>query len=200
MMKYRLIIFDLGGVLIEYNEPEYYAYLSSKYNLSLRRVQKTFESLSPAFETGKMTLVSFETLAAKELGLKPSQLEWSYAFKRLASKNRHVEALIKRLRKKYKVALLTNNNRSRYEIAAAKFFDPKIFDRTFVSCLMGMRKPSASIYRRVLSEMGVKASETVFVDNMEKNVTGANRVGIRGIMYTNYTRLENELRRIGVAE
>ncbi len=197
-MEYKLIVFDLGGVLIEYNEPEYYAYLSSKYNLSFRRVQHAFESLSPRLETGRMTLKTFESLAAKAIGLPRNKLEWSYTFKRLASENTEVARLITRLRRKYKVVLLTNNNRSRYEIAARRYFDPKMFDRTFISCLMGMRKPSAGIYRRVLMEMHAKAPETVFIDNMGENVSAANRVGIIGIKYTNCGQLERRLKRIGV--
>ena len=196
--RYKLIIFDLGGVLINYNEYEYYAYLSSKTNIAPEKISHAFKSLLPRLESGKITMRSFEAMAAKAVGLPKTKLEWSYAFKRLASKNVKVEQLIKRLRKMYKVVLLTNNNRSRYEIAARGYFNPKIFDRTFLSFMMGMCKPHANIYRQVLKEMHAEPEETIFIDNMEENVSGARRLGIHGIVFTNYKQLVREMKKIGV--
>ena len=48
---------------------------------------------------------------------------------------------------------------------------------------MGCIKPSREIFERVLSECGILADETLFVDDSEKNIKGAEAVGIHGYLF-----------------
>ncbi len=195
---YKLIIFDLGGVITDYSEFEYYAYLSSKYNIPLDKIERTLEPMIAKLESSRITLREFESRASRALNLTRKSLDWSKAFERLAGTNPQTQNLVRRLRKRYQVVLLSNITRSRYEVASTKFFSPSLFDRVFVSYAIRMRKPEARIYRYVLHHMHVRASEALFIDNQPENIESAMRVGIRSILFTNYKALERELRHIGV--
>jgi putative hydrolase of the HAD superfamily len=58
-----------------------------------------------------------------------------------------------------------------------------LFERCFYSSPLGMIKPSAEIFEHVLAECALDRSETLFVDDSEKNVRGAERVGISGYIF-----------------
>ena len=57
-------------------------------------------------------------------------------------------------------------------------------DRIYLSQEMGLRKPEAEIYLRVLEEEGFSAADTVFFDDNVDNIAGANRLGITSILVT----------------
>lgn len=59
-----------------------------------------------------------------------------------------------------------------------------LFERVFVSGELGIVKPGAEIFEHVLSELGITADETVFIDNKEVNVVGAQKLGIAGHVFT----------------
>jgi len=59
-----------------------------------------------------------------------------------------------------------------------------LFDQVFVSGELGAIKPDAAIFEHVLQELGVTPGQTVFIDNKEENVRGAEAVGITGHVFT----------------
>ena len=69
-----------------------------------------------------------------------------------------------------------------------------LFDRVFVSAELDLVKPDAAIYEHVIDELGIAASEFVFVDNKAENVEGAKAVGGDGHVFTDAATLEAWLR------
>lgn len=59
-----------------------------------------------------------------------------------------------------------------------------LFEQVFVSGELGIVKPGAEIFQAVLRDLGVSAAETVFIDNKEENVRGAEDLGIAGHVFT----------------
>ena len=58
-----------------------------------------------------------------------------------------------------------------------------LFDGLVFSAKVGFTKPSADIFEYVLSKYNLDRAETAFIDDSEKNVNGANAVGINGILF-----------------
>lgn len=69
-----------------------------------------------------------------------------------------------------------------------------LFERVFVSGELDMVKPDAAIYEHVVSELGIAASDLVFIDNKAVNVDGAIAVGGEGHVFTDAASLESWLR------
>jgi putative hydrolase of the HAD superfamily len=63
------------------------------------------------------------------------------------------------------------------------------FAACYVSGELGLLKPDPEIYRHVLGDLGISASEAVFIDNREANVRGAQALGITGHLFTGETAL-----------
>lgn len=59
----------------------------------------------------------------------------------------------------------------------------ELFDVTVISGQVGVRKPSRGIYRIACERLGVDPSECVLVDDLEHNLVGAARLGIRGLLH-----------------
>jgi len=65
-----------------------------------------------------------------------------------------------------------------------------------VSGELALVKPDAAIYEHVIAELGIEASEFLFVDNKSENVEGARAVGGDGHVFTDAASLESWLRSI----
>lgn len=60
----------------------------------------------------------------------------------------------------------------------------ELFEAVFVSGELGIIKPSAAIFELAMRELGITAGQTVFIDNKEINVRGAEALGITGHVFT----------------
>ena len=59
-------------------------------------------------------------------------------------------------------------------------------------------KPDAAIYLLLLERFGLKAEESVFLDDTLHNIEAAERLGIHGIWYKSKEQAEEELKKLGV--
>lgn len=71
----------------------------------------------------------------------------------------------------------------------------KIADSAVISADIGVRKPSRQIYRVACERLGVAPEVALMVDDLQQNLDGAARIGIRGILHTDATTTAAELSR-----
>ena len=89
------------------------------------------------------------------------------------------------LRGSYRLSVLSNTNPFIQSWALTKDFTPvgkslaDYFDMLFFSYRMHCSKPSKEIYCKMLADGGMRAEETLFVDDSTKNIEAAREVGIR---------------------
>lgn len=88
----------------------------------------------------------------------------------------------------YRVYLLSNYPKDIFTLHASNGSFPFLdhVDGKIVSGFVKMIKPDADIYECLLHTYGLKAEESVFLDDRQENVEGARRVGIHGIRFENY--------------
>lgn len=60
----------------------------------------------------------------------------------------------------------------------------EIADSAVISSEIGVRKPSRQIYRVACERLGVAPEVALMVDDLQQNLDGAARIGIRGILHT----------------
>ena len=72
-----------------------------------------------------------------------------------------------------------------------------LFTGMVVSSRIGVCKPEPEIYTHLLETHGLRASDTVFVDDTVANLDAAARFGIRTIHFIGVQQCEGELRRLG---
>jgi putative hydrolase of the HAD superfamily len=99
--------------------------------------------------------------------------------------------LVAKLKNNYQVGVLSNTNQIHIEAVydilkkdhGMDNFD-ELFHKVFLSHEMGLAKPSAEIYEKMVSELGTTPDRVVFFDDLEANVKGAASVGIQAVHVT----------------
>lgn len=71
----------------------------------------------------------------------------------------------------------------------------EIADSVVISAEIGVRKPSRQIYRVACERLGIAPEVALMVDDLQQNLDGAARIGIRGILHTDAAATIDELSR-----
>ncbi|MBO4487544.1 MAG: HAD family phosphatase [Bacteroidaceae bacterium] len=105
------------------------------------------------------------------------------------------------LRKKYSLYILSNANDLHWEYLSKECLDYRgentveWFKQIFLSYKMHLEKPEPEIYRAVLQQAGIKADESLFIDDNQLNLDVAAKEGIHTMLSTGgdwIGRLESE--------
>ncbi|MDE1833227.1 MAG: HAD family phosphatase [Candidatus Micrarchaeota archaeon] len=193
----KLLIFDIGGVLIKFKEIDYVRYIAKKHHLRVYEFARTLFPMIDKMELGELKLRQVEDRMSSMFDINNSGLEWDSAYEKLAKVDKRSIELVKRLSKRYKVVLLSNVSATRYDVMREVLIK-HLKARAFASCYLHMRKPEPRIYRYVLSKMGAKPQEAVFIDDFMENVVGARKVGIHALQFKSQGQVSRELRKLGV--
>jgi putative hydrolase of the HAD superfamily len=81
------------------------------------------------------------------------------------------------------VGLATNQQEYRSSYMRNELGYGECFDHHFVSCDMGVSKPSAGYFLEIISRIELEASETLFFDDHQSNVNAARRIGINAEVF-----------------
>jgi putative hydrolase of the HAD superfamily len=189
MAEIKNIVFDLGAVLlnIDYNRTRS-AFIDLGYTdfdkmYSQARGNDFFDRL----ETGHLPDAAFYEYVLSIGNGKVTQEQVMHAWNSMLLDFRG-ESLnfLKQLSSKYKLFLLSNTNAIHKEVfeiilqkqTGAASLDT-YFTKAYFSHLVGMRKPNEDIFRFVLSDAGIIAEETLFIDDLDKNIEAARKLGFK---------------------
>jgi len=146
--------------------------------------QKQIDLFHP-FERGEITSEYFCHVVRQALKL-PSltneQIETAW-LKMLGELTKEKIDWVLNLKKHYRIFLLSNTN-AIHLTEIIKRFDQygglqKIFERTYFSCELGLHKPQAEIFKKVLKENNLIPDETLLIDDTEEHIQTARTHGIQ---------------------
>ena len=201
--KITTIIFDLGGVLIDWS-PEY-VFLKEfrgdrvKMDWFLDHIcawdwnanQDSGYLLATATEDRVTLFPEYEELIRMYYGRWEEMLGFAHE---------DTLGILKKLvgDPNYRVLALTNWSSETWPKAIAKFTWLQWFDGILVSGQEGMRKPFPEIYELMISRYNINKDETVFIDDSVDNIEGGEAVGLKGIRFKNAEKLVRQLGDLGV--
>ncbi|BCS91238.1 MAG: phosphoglycolate phosphatase [Candidatus Micrarchaeota archaeon] len=192
-------IFDAGGVIIRYNNLDFYRRLSIRCNKSFDLVRSVIESKPLIdFEKGIISYREFKKIISDRLGIKAKDLRWVEDFSENSSLDLGTIDIIKRLKEKhYKIAVLSNIDRSRYKALSKVIRDYRyLFNCIIPSFKIHHRKPEKEAFDYALNRMKLSYNNIIFIDDLKENVNGASKLGIRSILFKDYKSLIKELNKI----
>lgn len=200
-MKYKALIFDFGGVIINIDfKLTHQAFKALGIeNLELKFSQTQQSGFFDKFEKGEISPEEFrkEIKFFLNSDINDSALDKAWNKMLLDIPAQRIE-IIKQLKTKYPCVLLSNTNQIHYdyyreglerEHGFKKFSD--LFDKTYFSHEIGMRKPDSDIYNFVLQDLNLKPSDVLFIDDTEKNIDAANKLAWNTNLWQN--KMLNEL-------
>lgn len=198
MLPIRAIFFDLGGVLVRTTDLEPRRAWERRFGLPDWGLQDLFfnSPIGQAAQIGQATTADAWTHVAATLGLDDDVLrELQADFWRGDTFDESLLALIRALRAHYKIGLISNALPDARAMYGPRLSEAR-FDLLVFSGEEGVKKPDAEIFRRALARLGVRADESIFVDDMPENVAAAEALGMRGIRFTSCDDLRRTLAQI----
>jgi len=198
----RAIVFDLGGVLLDWNPRYLY--------------RKLFDGDDAAMERFLAEVCTMEWHHAHDLGVPPErtcaelarahpeQAELIWAWSRRSEEMisgpivGSVELLAKLKDAGVPCYALTNMERETYPLRRKRFPFLGWFDGTVVSGFEGVAKPDPAIFELLLERFDLDRRATVLVDDSPANVRAASIVGLQAIEFESPSRLREWLEQAGL--
>lgn len=182
------IIFDMGNVLLKYDTDLPLGAFCPDVEAKNFIRRELFESAEWT-EADRGNITDGEMLAAakervpKEYhdALEKCERRWPEFLDRIDGAPEFCRAMKRSGRKIY---VLSNASGRFYEYFP-RFYDIDFFDGAVVSCDLHIIKPDRRIYEYILDKYGLKAEECLFIDDLERNVRGAEEVGINAVRFEN---------------
>lgn len=185
------LIFDCFGVL-------YWDHINRMYNL-VRPDQ--FQELSDLIHACDHGFISNDDLIAQTAELAGISREAVAAvIREKHTRNDELITRVEQLRAQYKTAMLTNMGPETLDTIFSAEERERLFDAVVVSSEVGLIKPSIDIFEYTLERLGVQPENAVFIDDRPVNVDGAERLGMKTILFASNAQFEAELRRLTDAD
>jgi 2-haloacid dehalogenase len=203
-MKISAIIFDLGGVLVDWNPN----YVFDQMFDSEEKKKHFFENIcTPDWNEKQDAGRSLKEATDELLEKHPEWKEYIEAYygrwqEMLGGPIHETVEIFRRLKQsgRYKIYALTNWSAETFPVALELYEFLHWFDGRVVSGEEKMRKPFPEFYQLIVERFQLVPSETVFIDDNLRNVKAAAEMGLQAIAFESPQQLKEELNDLGIAE
>ncbi|MBR6092020.1 MAG: HAD family phosphatase [Bacteroidales bacterium] len=194
------IIFDFGGVLVDWNPH----YLFDKYFNDIEESNYFIENVCNSEWNAEMDGGKQFEQAVRERSamfpqyaepLKLYQTNWMDT---MGEEILGMYDLIKSLKENGFPVIygLTNWSAETFPAVQKKYHIFSLIDNIVVSGEVKQLKPNPEIFHTLLNKYNLKAEESLFIDDNIKNVEGAKAVGINALRFENASKLKHDLEKI----
>ena len=187
MSQIKNIVFDFGGVLVDWNSRYYYrGYFNDDSRMEYFLANICTDEWNLENDRGR----SYAEGVAQLTPLHPEFREAIEMFpvhrgEMLRGEKPESVALLRSLKDEgYRLYGLTNWSAENIHVAFERFDFLSLLEGTVVSGIEKEVKPEPQIYRILLDRYSLKPEQTVFIDDKEANVETARRLGMHGIVFT----------------
>lgn len=200
-MEINTIIFDLGGVLIDWN-PRYV--FDDNYFKSEEKRKHFFDYIctndwNEEQDAGRSIVEATQALVKQfpdwESPIRDYYGRWTDMLKAPIPETVDIFRELKNSGK-YKLYALTNWQAGLFDIALVRYNFLHWFDGRVVSGEEKTRKPFPEFYHRLLNRYNVEPRRALFIDDNLRNVTAAEALGIKSIHFQSPSQLEKEMIRL----
>ena len=176
------IIFDFGDIFINLDKQATYKAMAA---LGVTKISNEMINVYHQYEKGLMTTENFIDFFYNKFGTPKADLINAWNAILLDFPKNRLEFLKEiSASKKYRLFLLSNTNDLHIKwilnSLGEKFYTEfkNCFEQFYLSHEINFRKPDSEIYKFVLNENNLVATETLFVDDLKENTDSARTLGI----------------------
>jgi len=193
----RNVIFDFGGVLVNWRPQEIIDSFYSEPHL--REALRTHAFQHDDWldmDRGALDEASVARRSAQRMARPESELRALFDHVRAAlTPIEPTVALLRELRERDGLKLYALSNMSEtifaYLDGRHDFF--KLFDGIVVSAAVKMAKPDPAIYEHLRERFSIDFAESVFIDDLPRNVESARSVGLPAIQFVSTDQVRRDL-------
>ena len=199
------IIFDLGGVLIDWNPDYVFLKVFKDDKIKLKEFYEkvcTFEwneNQDAGYPLDKATEDRIKIFPEYEDQIRMYYGKWE---EMIGGEIKEVVTILQNLvrENKFRVLALTNWSAETFPIALKKFDFLHLFEGIVVSGTEKTRKPFSDIYEIILNRYNLIATESIFIDDNIRNIKAANKFGIKTIHFKDPLQLKTDLKISGILQ
>ena len=198
MPKISCILFDVGGVMIDWDDAWFIKEVSKDFKLEEEKLDSEFKKFLPEIATGRIDEREFWYNIGEKLE-SPTLMEYNKSlldriFRKNVSLNDSVASLSEELSKKgTTVGILSNTEPVTYSVFES-LMDLDHFEHKFLSYEIGHAKPEPEIYQHVIDNVPFQKEELFFIDDLKPNVESAISQGIDAVQFSDFDKLLHELK------
>ncbi len=196
------IVFDIGNVLAPFSWQKTYKKLFGDGELYDKIANATVLSEDKWAEIDRGVLTYDEVLESFIKNEPDLSAEIKLAVNTIfddISQYEYSEDWVLRLKAKgYKVYLLSNFGDKPYNTCLPRFAFSKHVDGGIISYEVRRIKPNNDIFEALCGKYSIKAQESVFIDDSQKNVDAAKALGFNGIVFDEKINVDKKLNDLGV--
>ena len=183
----RAVIFDCFGVLYRDN-------LSLLYDAVPTEKYQALQDIIHATDHGFLTRDEYYSQVSELAGNTPEDIK--AIEHRQHSRDEDMIQFTQTLKPEYKIGLLSNIDHDTMERMFPEPMRSELFDMFVISGDIRITKPAAEIFHITAEKLGLRPEECVMIDDLEKNVTGAQMAGMQAIQFISRGQLEMELTKL----
>ncbi len=200
-MDIQAIIFDLGGVLLDWNPRHVYSrYFDKPEEMEAFLSEIDFMKWNAQQDKGRPFVEGVAELSARY----PHRAELIRAY------HEHwedsvggpiigtVEIARKLKQQGWHLYALTNWSAETFPIARGKYDFSGLFDAMIVSGEVQLIKPDPAIFQLAIQKTGVATPQCLLIDDNAENIAVAQRLGMQTVLFRSAEALERELRQMGI--
>lgn len=179
----KLVLFDWGYVCGLYDLEVFNTFIKNLgYNRSL--VEKYFNEYKSQFDRDQISEEDFWSKLAERLGFKEHWTVLAQKNKKNLIVNRPLLSYIKELRKKVKIALLSNIDKTSIEAIKSTINLSDYFEKVYFSSEHRFGKLEKPVIDKIITDFKVMPKEMLLIDDFPGNVEKAKALGMQTILFT----------------
>ncbi|MGQ9782059.1 MAG: HAD family hydrolase [Nitrososphaeria archaeon] len=192
----KAIVFDLGGVYFADGTTKALKQFEKMLRVPKGELDNFFggQYYGRDYRLGKIDSEEFWRAVKERLNLDSEMIRtleeiWHSSYTR----NKGMKTLVRTLRKRYKVAALSDNIKERVEYLNKRYGLDKEFDCHVYSFEYGLLKPDKQLLEILIKRLQVEKDEVIIVDNSAKNVESFRKAGFKAIRFRSVSQIRTEL-------
>ncbi|MDQ2877196.1 MAG: HAD family phosphatase [Actinomycetota bacterium] len=195
------VVFDLGGVLLDWDPRHLYGKLiGDPAELAEFLARVCTSEWHRSHDLGVPILESCRELAREYPGHAQLIMAWAGRGEEMIAGqiDGTVEVLAELSRAGVPCFALSNMEAETFPLRRERFAFMRYFDGCVISGIEGVAKPDPAIFKLLLTRHQLDPARTVFIDDSPGNITTAQQTGLKAIRFADPEQLRGDLRALGL--
>ena len=200
--RVEALLVDLGGVIMALDWDRAFSQWANASGQRLEELRSrwTVDEAYKRHERGEIDESAYYMSLRRSLGIDVSDAEFAAGWGAIfVGEIAETVDLLQGIKGRVPMYAFSNTNIEHQRVWSQRFETAlTLFDKVFVSCELGVRKPEREAFARISREIGVPLERILFLDDTLENVEGARAAGLQAAHVKTPQDVRNALRRIGV--
>lgn len=184
----KAIVFDFAGVI----SPGALIDWVKRHTTNKNRVLDRLREKSYIWDLGQINELQFKHIISEITGVAEDKV-WNIIWGK-ALVNKKLISLIKKLKKKFKIVLFSDNFAPYLQRQIDNLHIRNLFDEIIISSDYHKKKTDINFLRILLSILSMKKNEILLIDDSEINIKTARKFGILSHLFTSINEFESFLK------